>query len=97
MHNLRLLRRDGPPDPWALAFEDWLRGRVEGGDFEAVVDPAAQPDDFPRAHPSLEHFAPLVVAWAAAGRDRPGRRFAEGFMYGNLGMSAYAFGDTSLM
>jgi len=94
VHNLRLLKRQGPPDPWALAFERWLRDTIEGGAFDALVDPAAHPEDFARAHPSVEHFAPLVVAWAAGGRDRPGSRFGEGFMYGNLGMSGYAFGET---
>jgi 4,5-DOPA dioxygenase extradiol len=94
VHNLRLLKRQGPPDPWAPGFEGWLRATVEAGAFGSLVDPAAHPEDFGRAHPSLEHFAPLVVAWAAGGRGRPGRRFAEGFMYGNLGMSCYAFGET---
>jgi len=94
VHNLRLLKRQGPPDPWAQGFEGWLRDTVETGAFGDLVEPAAHPEDFGRAHPSLEHFAPLVVAWAAGGRARPGKRFAEGFTYGNLGMSCYAFGET---
>ncbi len=92
VHNLRLLKRQGPPDPWALGFESWLRETVEIGAFDRLLDPARHRDDFSRAHPTLDHFAPLIVAWAAGGRVRPGARFAEGFTYGNLGMSCYVFG-----
>ncbi len=94
VHNLRMLKREGPPDPWALGFEGWLRQTIEGGDFDSLIEPSAHPSEFTRAHPSVEYFAPLVVAWAASGRDQPGRRFATGLMYGNLETSGYAFGDT---
>ena len=92
VHNLRLLKRQGPPDPWALGFESWLRETVETGAFDRVLDPASQGGDFGRAHPSLDHFAPLVVAWAAGSRERPGICLYQGFTYGNLGMGCYAFG-----
>lgn len=82
----------GPPDNWATRFENWLRDTVEGNGFERLITPEAFPDEHRVAHPSIEHYAPLVVAWAAGGRHRPGRRFADGFMYGNLGMSCYAIG-----
>ena len=93
VHNLRLLKRAGAPDPWALGFESWLRETVQGGNFDALLDPGRHRDDFARAHPSLDHFAPLVVAWAAGGTGRPGWRFHQGFTYGNLGMGCYVFGE----
>lgn len=92
VHNLRLLRREGQPDPWALAFEAWLRETVEACAFERVLDPASHRHDFGRAHPGLDHFAPLVVAWAAGGPEQPGTCLYQGFTYGNLGMGCYAFG-----
>ena len=67
---------------------------LPSGDFDSLIEPSAHPSEFTRAHPSVEYFAPLVVAWAASGRDQPGRRFATGLMYGNLETSGYAFGDT---
>lgn len=70
VHNLRLLKRQGLPDRWALAFESWLRETVETGAFDWVLDPGSHGGDLGRAHPSLDHFAPLVVAWAAGGRSR---------------------------
>ena len=93
VHNLRALRPGAPPDDWALAFELWLQDAVEGNAFDRLLAVEAQPAELRLAHPSLEHLAPLLFAWAAGGQDRPGRRFAHGFTYGNLGMSGYAFGD----
>ena len=94
VHNLGAIRRDGPPDDWAVAFEDWLKETVEGDAFDRLRGADADhPPQLRQAHPSLEHLAPAVVAWAAGGQDRPGRRFASGFTYGNLGMSCYTFGE----
>jgi 4,5-DOPA dioxygenase extradiol len=92
VHNLGALKPLGPPDPWASRFEEWLAERVEGNDLMGLVTAASHPSDMRMAHPTVEHLAPLAVAWAAGAADSPGRRFAEGFTYGNLGMSCYAFG-----
>lgn len=97
VHNLRALKPEGPPDPWATGFEHWLHQAVSSGDFEELVDPNRHDDSFAMAHPSMEHFAPLVCAWAAGGHGSPGRRFHADFMHGNLGMSSYVFGDTSML
>ena len=93
VHNLRALNRTGSTDDWAVQFEQWLRQAVEANHFERLVTPAAFPATFRQAHPTTEHYAPLVVAWAAGDASRPGRRVHHGFSYGNLGMSCYEFGS----
>lgn len=92
VHNLRAIRTDGPPSPWAARFEEWLRETVESGNFDGLVGHARHPADLHLAHPTIEHLAPLVFSWAAGGSDHPGARFSHGFTYGNLGMSCYLFG-----
>ena len=92
VHNLRALRHSGPADGWVIQFEQWLLEAVEGNRFERLITPSGFPAMFSRAHPSLEHYAPLVVAWAAGDPDQPGRRIHHGFTYGNLGMSCFEFG-----
>ena len=92
VHNLRRLKPSGPPDPWASGFEQWLLESVENGHFEALLDPAGSMAHFDIAHPTLEHFAPLVFAWASGDRNRAGRLQYSGFSYGNLGMGCYLFG-----
>jgi 4,5-DOPA dioxygenase extradiol len=92
VHNLRALERQGRTAPWATSFEAWLRQTVETGELGLVSDPALLPTEFAQAHPTPEHFLPLLVAWGAGGGERPGRRIYEGFDYGNLGMSCFQFG-----
>ena len=91
-HNLRQLNRTGRTDAWAREFEQWLLDHVEHGRFDRLTDPAGFPPLFHRAHPTLEHFAPLLVAWAAGNPAQPGQRLHHSFSYGNLGMSQFAFG-----
>jgi 4,5-DOPA dioxygenase extradiol len=94
VHNLRALKRDNDTDDWAVQFEKWLLEAVEGNHFERLITPSGLPETFRQAHPSLEHYAPLIVAWAAGDENQPGRRIHHSFTYGNLGMSCFEFGST---
>lgn len=91
VHNLRALNIDGITAEWATSFENWLLNAVEGNHFNQVTNPAEFPPEFIMAHPTIEHFMPLIVAWAAANRERAGKRIYHGFMYGNNGLSFYQF------
>lgn len=95
VHNLRALNRDHRTEDWAIDFEAWLREAVEKNHFEWLITAEQFPHNFQRAHPTLEHYAPLIVAWAAGGPDQPGRRIHQSFDYGNLGMSFFEFGEQS--
>jgi len=68
---------------------------LSSGPVAAVSDPSRLPQEFALAHPTPEHFLPLLVAWAAGGGERSGRRIHHGFEYGNLGMSCFGFGASS--
>jgi len=91
VHNLGTLNREERIDTWACEFESWLQDTVEGNRFDDLL--TAEPSNplFHTAHPTNEHFAPLVSAWAAGDPTRPGSRFHHSFMYGNLGMSMFEF------
>lgn len=91
VHNLRALHTSGQTDDWALRFEDWLHATITGSHFERLLTPEKFSTDFHQAQPSMEHYAPLVFAWAAANPEQAGRRLHHSFSYGNLGMSVYAF------
>jgi len=92
-HNLRALAPGSPPATWAVRFEAWLKATIEQNQFETLLDPQQWPAEFSTAHPTLEHYAPLLVAWAAGDRDLPGRCLHSSFDYGNIGMSCFAFGE----
>lgn len=93
VHNLRAINPNGETDNWALEFEAWLREAVEENHFDWLISEEHLPQSFRQAHPTVEHFAPLIFAWAAGGADQPGRRIHHSFDYGNIGMSVFAFGD----
>ncbi len=92
VHNLRTLNFTDQTDAWVVEFEDWLRNAVEGNHFDKLITPDTFPENFRRAHPTIEHYAPLIFAWAAADTAQGGKRIHHSVSYGNLGMSAFAFG-----
>jgi 4,5-DOPA dioxygenase extradiol len=94
-HNLQELFSGGldetaPLQPYAVAFTDAVTDAVRRGDLDALRDWTRLPHAH-RAHPSADHYLPLLVA-AAAGGGGPGALLHESFTYGALGMHAYAFG-----
>lgn len=92
VHNLRELAPGRAPAPWAVAFDNWLVERCESGDVDALTQWQQCAPDARRAHPTPEHFTPLVVALGAAGDGARGRILHRSWDYGSLAMTAVAFG-----
>jgi 4,5-DOPA dioxygenase extradiol len=92
VHNLSEMRDGGTTDQWAINFEEWLRQGIEGNDFDQLISVDQFPPELSRAHPSIDHYVPIIVAWAAGDRSKAGKRIHHSFSYTNLGMSHYLFG-----
>lgn len=75
---------------WAAAFEERLVAAVEAADEAALVGYRADGLGA-RAHPTEEHFMPLLVAFGAGG-GVPGHTLHRGFSNGALSMAAFRFG-----
>jgi len=93
-HNLRDVRVraiGAPVEPYAQAFTDWAVATVCAGDADALVGWPQAPHAA-RAHPSAEHFVPLLVAAGAGGTRGAGVLLHASFTFGVLGMHAFAFG-----
>lgn len=80
---------DDAPDAWARAFHDWARDVAERGDLDALADWQRRAPQARHAHPTPEHFLPLLMAVAAL-EGRPMTALHESFMYGNLSMLCLA-------
>jgi 4,5-DOPA dioxygenase extradiol len=95
VHNLRELdwSEREPPPAWASDFEAWARAALAARDGDALADFATRAPALARAHPTLEHFLPLLVA-AGAGLARGGAVAFPigGFEYGSLSRTAVRFG-----
>ena len=91
-HNLYEFRQHIRDPEYAQEFVDWIGDAVAARDVEALVDYRRRAPHAQRAHPSEEHFLPLLVAvGASADTDAP--RLVEGGMtYGVLSMDSFVFG-----
>jgi 4,5-DOPA dioxygenase extradiol len=92
-HNLYEIER-GNPDAaqYVQDFQSWIRHKVVGADFAALLKAETQAPDFARAHPSIEHFLPLLFAAGAAGSDEPVSVLEGGIEHHVLSMESYVFG-----
>ena len=90
-HNLREFFRPQPGqgESYVQAFSDWLRHTLARGDRESLIQYRSRAPQAARAHPTEEHFLPLLVAAGAAGT--PGERIHTALTGASLAMDAYKF------
>ena len=95
-HNLYEFRGvQGPDEPYVRAFAAWVREAVEQSDRRRLLRTLQDAPNARRAHPTTEHFWPLLVAAGAADAadgPLPATVIEGGVSYGMLAMDAYAFG-----
>jgi 4,5-DOPA dioxygenase extradiol len=83
--------------PYAREFTTWVREAVLDGDIERLVQALERAPHATRAHPTTEHFLPLLVAAGAAPTPFPATVLDGGIRHGVLAMESYVFGlDVSL-
>lgn len=73
-------------------FAGWVGAALVRGDRTALLDYRQQAPDAQRAHPTEEHFLPLLVALGASHEQEDLRIIEGGIAHGVLAMDAYAFG-----
>jgi 4,5-DOPA dioxygenase extradiol len=94
-HNLRdwMTSRGQPePLPYVQAFSNWLHERLSNRDADAIVDYRQRAPGAARAHPSEEHFLPLLVALGAAGEHEQVERIVHACEGPALSLDSYLFG-----
>lgn len=94
VHNLRALRLDAAPDQaydWAQAFDDAVALAIQSGDQAALQDYENLPG-CALAHPSDEHFLPLLYAAGAAEAGEPVSFFNTGFQAASISMRSVLWG-----
>lgn len=85
------LRPGAETDQWALDFDSWLTKSVEQGDDNAIKNYSKVSPYPERAHPTPDHFMPLLISMGAAGEGAKGEVIHHSWYWGDLGMGAYEF------
>lgn len=91
-HNLYEFRQHINDPEYALAFADWVAAAVARGDVDALLDYRERAPHALRAHPSEEHFLPLLVAMGASDGSESRRLIEGGMIYRVLSMNSFGFG-----
>ncbi len=92
-HNLYEFRSgEAAVASYAREFSVWVRQAVLDGDTARLLQTLRAAPHAARAHPSTEHFLPLLVAAGAAKLPTPVTVLDGGIRHGVLAMESYLFG-----
>ena len=78
---------------YAREFSAWVRQAVVDGDMARLRRTLEIAPHAARAHPTTEHFLPLLVAAGAASVPLPATVLDGGIRHGMLAMESYVFGQ----
>jgi 4,5-DOPA dioxygenase extradiol len=93
-HNLHEFRMgDAQEAAYAREFSEWIRQAVLDGNTQRLVHALERAPHAARAHPTTEHFLPLLVAAGAASSATPVTVLDGGIRHGVLAMESYVFGQ----
>lgn len=90
----QLMPGDEPPQPYVAAFCAWVEQQLRNGADDQLVRWQDCAPQAARAHPTSEHFLPLLFAYGAAGVAPAVERIDAGVDGGVLAMDAYVFEQT---
>ena len=92
-HNLYDFRPSGgQPEAYAEAFTAWVQTAVRARALQPLIHYRAQAPHAARAHPSEEHFLPLLVALGATTELDAVRVLPGGIDHAALSMESYVWG-----
>lgn len=95
VHNLRAIRPGVPSSEahdWAIEFDNQVTARMEKGDLAGLADfqqwgPVAQ-----LAHPTYDHYLPLLHAAGAVDPGEPVHFFNTGYQWASISMRSAVWG-----
>ena len=94
-HNLYEFRSGHDRDEaYAAEFASWIRDAVVAGDRDRLLYALEIAPHAARAHPTADHFLPLLVAAGAAATALPAIVLEGGITHGVLSMGSFVFGDS---
>ncbi len=90
VHNLMMLRMGRGSYPWASEFDRLVKDLIVKKEYSSLVSLSSL-RNASLAHPTTEHYLPLLYVLGAAGTDTP-LFFNETMFGGSVSMRCVAFG-----
>ncbi len=96
VHNLGRVNWDGGPDAkpydWALEFDAYVEKNVSMGDHQALVDYTRLGALAQLAHPTNDHYLPLLYTLGASDKGGPLTEIHTGMDMGSISMRSFLLG-----
>ena len=95
VHNLRMMQRGAAQSEaydWALEFDQTTGGHIQQGNLGALQNFLKLGSLAKMAHPTHEHYLPLLYAAGAADAREPMRFFNTSFQGGSIAMRSVVWG-----
>ena len=95
VHNLRAARFDVPVDrafDWAIEFDQWTAAQIDSGNLQRLQDFQNQGTLAQQAHPTFEHYLPVLYTAGAAYPGEPVRSFNTSFLGASISMRSVVWG-----
>ena len=89
VHNLGALRFDQSKYDWAIEFDERIATFLQDRNDQAVVDFLKLGSVAKLAHPTIEHFLPLIYSLALFDQNEQTEFFNEGIELGSLSMRSF--------
>ncbi len=89
VHNLMALNPGGAPYDWAQAFDAFIAEKLDARDFKAIVNAGSLGRVTKLAHPTAEHFLPMVYSLGVAGADEKLTSFNASFDMASISMRSF--------
>jgi 4,5-DOPA dioxygenase extradiol len=86
VHNLYKLQMTGKPYDWCAEFDALMTSYIDKRDFQSVVDFQKTGNLAQQAHPSYDHFLPLLYSLGISDSTDSISYFNEGFEMGSISM-----------
>jgi 4,5-DOPA dioxygenase extradiol len=93
VHNLSMLKMTGEPFDWSIEFDSLMTGFIDKRDFQSVVNFQKTGNLAKLAHPTYDHFLPLLYTLGMITEKDELSYFNQGFDYGSISMKSLLAGE----
>lgn len=92
VHNLKVIdwnNINAKPLDWAIEFDEMVKSKLNSQDFNALVNYEQLGSIFQLAHPTNEHYLPMLYILGLADKTEELKYLYEGFQFGSASMRCF--------